>query len=153
MNFSLTSTRNSSTISSFWIFPRPDHVPNERLLKTLRHYGIKGTTYSWIQAFLKDRTQQVLVEGETSDSIPAIPRGTVLGPLLFFCSLTTSRTVFYQVPGCSQMIASCIHESETKKIFGSYKRTLIILLNGRRSGAWLSIWTNVAPCGSQGQGS
>ena len=63
-----------------------DRVPNERLLKKLRHYGIEGTTYSWIQAFLKDRTQQVLVEGETSDSIPVIsgvPQGTVLGPLLF----------------------------------------------------------------------
>ena len=103
-----------------------DRVPNERLLKKLRHYGIEGTTYSWIQAFLKDRTQQVLVEGETSDSIPVIsgvPQGTVLGPLLFLL-------FFNDLPDCVQSSTrlfadDCIliGESGTKKIVESYKRT------------------------------
>ena len=55
-------------------------------MKKLDHYGIRGSTYNWIRAFLTDRTQQVLVEGATSDSISVIsgvPQGTVLGPLLF----------------------------------------------------------------------
>ena len=63
-----------------------DRVPHQRLMRKLDHYGIRGSTYNWIEAFLTDRTQQVLVEGTTSDSIPVIsgvPQGTVLGPLLF----------------------------------------------------------------------
>jgi hypothetical protein len=31
------------------------------------HYGIQDTTYKWIEAFPSNRTQQVLVEGATSD--------------------------------------------------------------------------------------
>ena len=63
-----------------------DRVPHQCLMRKLDHYGIRGSTYNWIEAFLTDRTQQVLVEGATSDSIPVIsgvPQGTVLGPLLF----------------------------------------------------------------------
>ena len=63
-----------------------DRVPHQRLMRKLDHYGIRGSTYNWIEAFLTDSTQQVLVEGATSDSIPVIsgvPQGTVLGPLLF----------------------------------------------------------------------
>ena len=63
-----------------------DRVPHHRLIRKLDNYGIRGSTYNWIEAFLTDRTQQVLVEGATSDSIPVIsrvPQGTVLGPLLF----------------------------------------------------------------------
>ena len=55
-------------------------------MRKLNTYGIRGSTYNWIEAFLTDRTQQVLVEGATSDSITVIsgvPQGTVLGPLLF----------------------------------------------------------------------
>ena len=63
-----------------------DRVPHERLMVKLGHYGIKGATQRWTRAFLTDRTQQVLVEGATSDSIPVVSgvhQGTVLGPLLF----------------------------------------------------------------------
>ena len=63
-----------------------DRVPHKRLLKKMDHYGVRGSTYKWIQAFLTDRAQQVQVEGATSDSITVIsgvPQGTVLGPLLF----------------------------------------------------------------------
>ena len=50
------------------------------------HYGVRGSTYKWIQSFLTDRAQQVQAEGATSDSITVIsgvPQGTVLGLLLF----------------------------------------------------------------------
>ena len=63
-----------------------DRVLHKRLLKKMDHYGIRGSTYKWIQAFLTDRAQQVQVEGATSDSITVIsgvPQGIVLGPLLF----------------------------------------------------------------------
>ena len=45
-----------------------------------------GGTYNWVISFLSDRTQHVLVEGATSDSIPAISgvrQGTTICPLQF----------------------------------------------------------------------
>ena len=63
-----------------------DKVPHERLAIKLRHYGLKGNILQWIQSFLRDRSQQVLVEGQSSTSAPVVsgvPQGTVLGPLLF----------------------------------------------------------------------
>ncbi|MCW4309230.1 MAG: reverse transcriptase family protein [Candidatus Thiodiazotropha endolucinida] len=63
-----------------------DRVPHQRLLAKIHHYGVRGQTYNWIQSFLADRSQQVIVDGSTSDKAPVIsgvPQGTVLGPLLF----------------------------------------------------------------------
>ena len=63
-----------------------DRVPHQRLLRKLDHYGVRGNTFDWIRAFLTHRTQQVTVEGATSDIIEVlcgVPQGTVLGPLLF----------------------------------------------------------------------
>ncbi len=44
-----------------------DTVPHQRLLKKLKGYGIEGNIYSWIEDFLKDRKQKVVVNGEESD--------------------------------------------------------------------------------------
>ena len=63
-----------------------DVVPHQRLLHKLGHYGIRGTTLNWIQNFLTNRTQKVVVDGSSSESAhvkSGVPQGTVLGPLLF----------------------------------------------------------------------
>ena len=49
-------------------------------------YGIKGKTLGWIKAFLSNRTQQIIVNGESSqykDVISGVLQGLVLGPSLF----------------------------------------------------------------------
>ena len=45
-----------------------DVVPHQRLLHKLDHYGIRGTTLNWIQNFLTNRTQNVVVDGSSSES-------------------------------------------------------------------------------------
>ena len=63
-----------------------DKVPHKRLIHKLKYYGITGPISSWIESFLAERTQQVVINGSASKPIKItsrVPQGTVLGPLLF----------------------------------------------------------------------
>ena len=63
-----------------------DKVPHARLYQKLSHYGIRGPMLSWLQAFLTNRSQCVVVDNMKSHATPVlsgVPQGTVLAPLLF----------------------------------------------------------------------
>ena len=75
-----------------------DSVPHSVLLQKLSAIGVDPYIIQWICNYLTCRSQYVVVDGEQSCMLPVVsgvPRGSVLGPLLF---LVFINEVVDQVP-------------------------------------------------------
>ena len=67
-----------------------DKVPHQRLILKLKSHGMGNNIINWIEQWLTDRKQRVVVDGEVSSwksVLSGVPQGTVLGPILFLVNI------------------------------------------------------------------
>ena len=98
-------TRGEDTDSIYLDYAKAfDKVDLDLLILKLKKYGFGNKLVDWIQSFLSDREQVVVLNGVHSDIakvLSGVPQGAVLGPLLFILfindleQVVTSSTVSF----------------------------------------------------------
>ena len=84
----LLQLENNQAVDSIYLdfskaFDKCDHGV---ILHKLHILGIRGKIHAWIEGFLRNRKQCVVIEGCSSTKVwstSGVPQGSVLGPLLF----------------------------------------------------------------------
>ena len=64
-----------------------DKVPHQRLILKLKSHGMGNSIINWIEQWLTDRRQRVVVDGEVSSwksVLSGVLQGYVLGPSYFW---------------------------------------------------------------------
>ena len=102
-----------------------DRVNHSLLVHKLHRYGIRDSTLAWIENFLEDRHQAVVVNGHRSSFISVrsgVPQGSVLGPCLFLAyindlpeELTSLTRLFADDTAVYRVINDCSQQLQLQQ--------------------------------------
>ena len=112
-----------------------DTVSHDILLKKMYAYGIRGNAFQLLKSYLTGRTQYVIYDGVQSATLPikcGVPQGSILGPVLFICSMN-------DIGNISDFLYTILYADDTSVLLnGNNYSNLIKLLNSELEN--LSIW-------------
>ena len=101
-----------------------DKVDHQLLLQKCYAYGIRGKLLTWLNSYLTNRWQTVVVNGEHSypaKVVSGVPQGTVLGPVLFIIYLNNLESCIKH-----SVVSSFADDTRLKKSINTVNDTKLL---------------------------
>ena len=111
-----------------------DKVDHQLLLNKLHSYGIRGKLLMWLNSYLSNRWQTVVINGKHSlpaKVISGVPQGTVLGPILFILYLNDLETCIHH-----SIISSFADDTRLKRAINTVQDTTLLQTDLENSTNW-----------------
>ena len=105
-----------------------DKVPHQRLILKLKSHGMGNSIINWIEQWLTDRRQSVVVNGEVSSwksVLSEVPQGSVKGLILFLVYMDDLEEGVTGNILNLQMTLNCSEKLRKLEIKKNYNMTLI----------------------------
>jgi hypothetical protein len=117
-----------------------DKVPHARLLSKVKAHGICGNIANWIEEWLRDRKQKVVLNGSESkiaSVTSGVPQGSVLGPILFVIYINDIDTAIDTLLVVMKKFAD---DTKVAAIVDNYEQSQTLQLHLDKIFRWSNEW-------------